>query len=254
MREQLPPQAVSYATAHDLGLPRVAYPARVARSNGFYTVMTLILVGGLLVTGLRTGQWIWLFFAGLVLLLLGGLLASTLVVRHTSLVVCTQGLLRIAGQRAESIRWEEMREVWQNEQGFLTVVRPDGVTFVINATFRAWEQLVVTIEQEVLRLRLSQVWEQYQRGILLRFGPLQLDQHGIRHEQARLPWEDFGDMSQHAGMLLIERSDGQPWTWIALAEVPYVYLLEALLDRVSPERIQEGSRNDEKQNQENQPR
>jgi hypothetical protein len=108
----------SSATAYHLGLPCATHPATVARSNGFYTLIVAILVGGLLVNSLRTDQWIWLLPAGLALLLLFGLLASTLVVRHTSMVICTQGLLRIAGQRAESIRCEEMREAWQNAQGF----------------------------------------------------------------------------------------------------------------------------------------
>ncbi|HLZ60701.1 MAG TPA: DUF6585 family protein, partial [Ktedonosporobacter sp.] len=114
----------------------------------------------------------------------------------------------------------------------LTVERQDGARFVINATFRAWEQLAATMEQEALRLRFPEAWEQYQRGSSVYFGPLQVDQHGIRHEHAQLSWEDFGEMRQHAEMLLLQLQGGQPWTWIALAEVPNVYLLEALLERV----------------------
>lgn len=247
--EQIPPEAVLGATVYHLGLPCATHPATVARSNGFYTLIVAILVGGLLVNSLRTDQWIWLLPAGLALLLLFGLLASTLVVRHTSMVICTQGLLRIAGRRAESIRWEEMREVWQNAQGFLTVERPDGARFVINATFRAWEQLAATVEQEVLRLRLPQLWEQYQHGTPVRFGPIQVDQHGIWHDHARLPWEDYGGMSQYEGLLLLQQQDEQPWMWIALAEVPNIFLLEALLERISPETLQESKADDEQKNQ-----
>jgi len=54
-------------------------------------------------------------------------------------------------------------------------------------------------------------------------------------------------------MLLIERRDGRSWTWIALAEVPDISLLEALLERVCAETFQENSADDEYKNQKNQP-
>lgn len=253
-KEQLPLKAAELSAAHHLGMPHVAYPATVARSNGVYAVLAALLVGGLIWYSGRTGQQMWLLFAGGVLLLLGGLLASSLLVRYASLVVCTHGLLRIAGQHTNGIRWEEMREVWQNQQGFLTLTHPHGTPLVINATVRAWDQLAATVAQELLRVRLPEVWAQYQRGSVVRFGPVWVDQHGIHHARALLPWEEIGGMSQHAGLLLIQRADQHPWTWIALAEVPNLYLLEALLERVSQEKRKSNSRDSTQQDAQETPR
>lgn len=153
-REQLLLKAAEFSAAHHLGVPRVAYPATVARSNGLYALLATLLIGGLIWYSVRTGQQIWLLAACGVLLLVGGLLASSLVVRHASLVLCTHGLLRLAGQHTDGIRWEETREVWQDQHGFLTLTRWRGTPVVINATFRAWDQLAATVAQELLRVRL----------------------------------------------------------------------------------------------------
>lgn len=86
------------------------------------------------------------------------------------LVVCTGDLLRLWDNEAESMRWDELRELWRDRQGNYTFSHADGTRFIINYVFRRADELCATIEEEVTRRLLPQVLAIYQRGEPVRFG------------------------------------------------------------------------------------
>ena len=142
MTQQFSMQTERLAAAHHLGAPLAVYRASVRSSNLLYTLIGAVLVGGLVVQGIHSHQWGVLLPILLILLLLWGLLESTFWVRSLRLVVCTEGVLRLWNDEAESIRWEEIRELWRDRHGQYAFSRADGTRFIINHVVRHADELV----------------------------------------------------------------------------------------------------------------
>src|SRR5258708_5467417 len=175
MTQQISTQTDRLAAAHQLGTPLAVYRASVIGSNLMYTIIGALLVGGLMVEGLSLHQWMVVFAILLILLLLWGLLESTSWVRSLCMVVCTEGLLRTYENTTESIRWDEIGELWRDRRGTYTFSRADSTRFIVNHVFRHSEELGATIEEEVTRRMLPRLLTAYQRCEKLHFVPVQED-------------------------------------------------------------------------------
>src|SRR5258708_9412850 len=123
MTQQISTQTDRLAAAHQPGTPLAVYRASVIGSNLVYTIIGALLVGGLMVEGLSLHQWMVVFAILLILLLLWGLLESTSWVRSLCMVVCTEGLLRTYENTTESIRWDEIGELWRDRRGAYALPR-----------------------------------------------------------------------------------------------------------------------------------
>jgi hypothetical protein len=227
--QQFSAQTYRLMQAHHLGVPLAVYPASVGRSNLIYLLIGAGLLGGLVVQGIRSHQWLVLPAILLTVVLLWGLLESTFWVRNLRMVVCSEGLLRVWNDEAESIRWDELRELWRDRHGRYTFARADGTRFVINHVFRRADELGASIEEEVTRQLLPQVEAAFQRGESVPFGEVQVNQTGLSIGTATLPWTSIEGIKEHGDNLLItERETRHTWASVALRATPNVCVLEAL--------------------------
>jgi MFS family permease len=183
MTQQISTQTDRPAHTHHLGTPLAVYRASVIGSNLVYTVIGALLVGGLMLESLSSHHWVVVFPILLILLLLWGLLESTSWVRSLRMVVCTEGLLRTYENTTESIRWDEIGELWCDRRGTYTFSRADSTRFIVNHVFRHSGELGATIEAEVTRRKLPRLLTAYQRGETLHFGPVQVNRRGISTSQ-----------------------------------------------------------------------
>jgi hypothetical protein len=231
MKQQLTTQTRRQAAAHHLGAPLAVYRAAVLSSNLLYTLIGAGLVGGLVVQGMHSHQWLVLLPILLIVVLLWGLLASTFWVRSLRLVVCTEGVLRLWNDETESIRWEEIQELWRDGHGHYAFARVDGTRFIINHVFRHADELGATIEEEVTRRMLSQVLTIYQRGEPVRFGQVQVSQQGISTGGDILPWKSVEEVQMHGGILAIKQlGTAHGGLYVSIKSTPNLCVLEALID------------------------
>lgn len=231
--QQFSPPTDRLAAAHHLGRPLAIYRAAIRFSNLLYTLLGAILVGGLAVQGIHSHQGLVVLPILLILLLLWGLLESTLWVRNLRMVVCTEGLLRLWNNEAESMRWDEIRELWRDRQGNYSFSGDDGTRFIINHVFRHADELGATIEEEVTRRLLPQVLAMYQRGEPIRFGQVQVSQQGISTGGDLLPWDRVGEVQMHGGLLVIKRQGtALNGLYVPIKSTPNLCVLEALIDSI----------------------
>ena len=230
MTQQFSTHSDRLVAAHHLGRPLAVYRAAVTSSNLLYTLIGVALVGGLVVQGIHSRQWVILPIL-LIVLLLSLLLVSTSWVRNLRMVVCTEGLLRLWSKEAESMRWDEIRELWRDRQGNCAFSRADGTRFIINHVFRHADELGATIEEEVTRRLLPQVLAMYQRGEPVRFGQVQVSRRGISTGGDILPWNSVGDVQALGGILVIKRQGTiLPGLYVSASSTPNLCVLEALID------------------------
>jgi hypothetical protein len=230
MTQQLTAQAERLAAAHHLGTPLAVYRAAVLSSNLLYTLLGAVLIGGLIVQGMRSHQWLVILPILLIVVLLWGLLESTFWVRGLRLVVCSEGLLRLWNEEAESIRWDEIRELWRDRQGHYAFSRADGTRFIINHVVRHADELGATIEEEVTWRLLPPALLRYHRGEPVRFGPVQVSRQGISSGGDILPWDSVGDVQVQGGLLAITRQETAPGgLYVSIKSTPNLCVLEALI-------------------------
>lgn len=221
------------AAAHHLGTPLAVYRASTTSSNLLYTLIGAILVGGLLVQGFRSHQWLVLLPILLIVGLLWGLLESTFWVRDLRLVVCTEGLLRLWNDEAESVRWEEIRELWRDRWGNYAFARADGTRFIVNHVFRHADELGTTIEDEVTGRLLPHLLSLYRRGEAIRFGQVQVSRQGINVGSSFLPWNMVGEVRVHGGTLTIT-AQGKMLQGLSVPTkgTPNLCVFEALIETI----------------------
>lgn len=230
MTQRISTQTDRLTAAHHLGTPLAVYRASVIGSNLVYTMIGALLVGGLVVEGLSSHHWVVVFPILLILLLLWGLLESTSWVRSLRMVVCTEGLLRTYENTTESIRWDEIGELWCDRRGTYTFSRADSTHFIVNHVFRHSGELGATIEEEVTRRMLPRLLIAYQRGETLHFGPVQVNRRGIKTSEQALPWYEVGEIKEHMGIVAIMQKAGSPWSYVPMKQIPNFCVLEALIE------------------------
>jgi hypothetical protein len=231
MKQQLTTQTRRLVATHHLGAPLAVYRTAVLSSNLLYTLIGAGLVGGLAVQGMHSHQWLVLLPILLIVVLLWGLLESTFWVRGLRLVVCTEGVLRLWCDEAESIRWEEIQELWRDRHGHYAFARVDGTRFIINHVFRHADELGATIEEEVTRQLLPQVLALYQRGEPVQFGQVQVCWQGISTGGDILPWDSVGDVQVQGGLLVIKQQGTALGSlYVSIKSTPNLCVLEALID------------------------
>lgn len=229
--QQFSPHTERLSAAHHLGRPLAVYRAAVRLSNLLYTLLGVVLLGGLVAQGLRSHQVLVVLPILLILLLLLGLFESTRWVRNLRLVVCSEGLLRIWNNEAESIRWDEIGELWRDRQGNYAFSRSDGTRFVINHVFRHADRLGATIEAEVIRRVLPQLLASYRRGEPVRFGPAQVSRQGISTGEDLLPWDMVGDVQVlGAHLVIMQQGTARGGLYVPIKSTPNLCVLEALIN------------------------
>jgi hypothetical protein len=218
------------AAAHHLGTPLTTYRATVGFSNLLYTLIAVVLIGGLVMQGLRSQQWLVVLPLLLIVVLLWELLQSTRWVRTLRMVVCSEGLLRLWSDEAESMRWDEIRELWRDRQGNYAFSRADGTRFIINHVYRHADLLGATVEEEVTRRLLPQVLASYQHGEPVRFGQVQVSRYGISTGADLLSWNSVGDVQVHGGLLVItQQGTALGGLSVSIESTPNLCVLEALI-------------------------
>ena len=230
--QQFSPQTYQLAATYHLGTPLAEYSARVSGTNLFYSLLAALLVGNLTIQGLRSHQWLVLLPIVLILVLLWALLESTGVLRGMRIVICTEGLLRVHNDEADSIHWDEIRELWRNKRDVYTFMGTDGTRFNINQVFEHPEELGQTIEQEVTRRLLPQVEAMYRRGETVFFGRVRVRRAGLSTGRQTLPWNDLGEVLVHNGIIVTKQKMGHTWGSVSFAETPNLCVLEALIDSI----------------------
>jgi Family of unknown function (DUF6585) len=229
--QQLPTDAYQLASAHHLGEPLAVYPARVIRSNLLYALIGVMLIGGMIFGGIHSRQWVVLIPILLLVLALCGLLESTRWLCSLQMVVCTEGLVRVWEGNADSIRWDEIRELWRDRRGGYTFSRTDGTRFIINHVFLNAEELSTTIEQEVTDRLLPLIISSFQRGDTVRFGKVRVSQRGMSTGGEILPWNEMGGLMDYGGIIAIkQKGRWRNWSYISIRETPNLCVLEALIE------------------------
>jgi hypothetical protein len=226
-------QAQRLAADYHLGTPLAVYRASVTTSNLLYLLIGGILVAGLVVQGIHGRSWLVLLPILLIAVLLWGLLESTWWTRDLCMVVCTDGLLRLWHDETESVRWDEISELWRDRRGHYAFSRADGTRFIVNHIFHHADELSSRIEEKVTERLLPRVLALYQRGEPVRFGQVQVSRQGIKVGGMSLPWDKVAEVQVQGGMLAFKQQGmALHELYAPVNRIPNLCVLEALIETI----------------------
>ncbi|HLG78969.1 MAG TPA: DUF6585 family protein, partial [Ktedonobacteraceae bacterium] len=199
--------------------------------------------------------WIVLFIVGSIVASVSLTNLIKLPFFNVRVYVYRDGLLSVQFGHSDELRWEQVasirrwtRKVTSSRYNSLThtsvqkiVVHPayvveghDGTTLEFDTQILRFQDLGRTIEAETVRYLLPPAVAAYEAGRTVQFGPLSINQHGIRHGERELPWSTFEHVDIDEDGMISFRYEGQwqDWSRVALDEVPNVHIFEALVCRV----------------------
>lgn len=176
------------------------------------------------------------------------LIIFTPVVQHINQYTYTfeQGMILKRGRKAPIIcRWDEIEVAWRASfigkrpvhlpglySGY-TIQQHDGSRFALSELDVSLKAFSTILREQVTPLQLPALLSVYQSGQTLPFGPLHVSQEGITMGARLLPWGQVKSVSLEENQLaiygIIQR---QPWSKLAAARVPNLFMLFALADYV----------------------
>jgi hypothetical protein len=158
-------------------------------------------------------------------------------------VVATEGLICIKGDRPTAWRWDEIEWVKQaNVNRYrnglslgitykYTLRRKDGKQVVFTNRLKNVAWLGNTIQKEVARQLVPNATETYNSGETVRFGPVSLSHAGFGRNKQLLKWGQVQSIRIDRGYMLVRKPSGFfPFATIPLSEIPNLGALSVLLE------------------------
>lgn len=248
------------ASTHHLGALKAQYKARLAiLSARAVLILTLVgILGGIGILGygffLLSAHNLWTLlsvnsswaFVGLILLCAGAWLAIN-ALRYYGLCVYvfTEGLVRLKGDKADAVRWDQVKTIWQKaDKRYIssfylgtshayTVQRDDGKKFTFNDGLRNVGVLGETLIREVNSRLVPEAIATYNAGKPVVFGKLSVSIHGISNGEEIVLWNQVKGIQVIKGALAVNK-EGQLVNWpsIRAAKTPNLPVFLALVDYV----------------------
>jgi len=161
--------------------------------------------------------------------------------RYTS--TFERGLILKYGRKAPVIcRWDDIEAIWHRYNPWTsrpervsahTIQLRDGSKYTLSRLDIDQPALGQVLREQVTPLQLPPITAAYQAGQTLPFGPLRVSQEGIAMGEQVLPWAQVKSVGLEANRLVIyEITQRKPWSKLAAAQVPNLYVLFALADDV----------------------
>ena len=164
----------------------------------------------------------------------------------SQIYVGTDGLMRVKGNQAEAIRWDQiaaMQKIYTRLQNnyFLkafNLFRPDGSVMTIEKSYKDFKVLGKTIEDEVNRRMLPGAIAAYNAGNPVNFGPLLLSYQGISVQKPKelktLTWNEFKAIKEYDGRVNIKKQGSlTTWETLFIPDIPNLCVLLALVQYVT---------------------
>lgn len=127
----------------------------------------------------------------------------------------SDGLMRVKGHQAETIRWEHIAAVQKSftqlqNNYFLKayiLLRPDGSALTLEKSYQHFQELGKTIEDEVTRRMLPGAFAAYYAGRPVNFGAIEVSFQGIRipNTGKTLPWNEFKAVKVYDGRVTLKK-------------------------------------------------
>jgi hypothetical protein len=158
--------------------------------------------------------------------------------------VGTDGLMRVKGNQAESIRWDQIAAVqkaftkMQNNyflKAFI-LLRSDRSALTLEKSFKDFNELGKTIEEEVTRRMLPGAVAAYNAGSPVNFGAIMVSYQGIsvQNGQKTLGWNEFKTIKVYDGRVTIKKQGAMlDWEKLLIPQVPNLCVLVALIDYIT---------------------
>lgn len=253
---RIPANVREYASMHHVGMPLLAYHdsqklrrmlvTRLVLAIGMIMVTLLCLAA--YITGVIQGQagrislgdqqdllWLTVTFIGLTLLYIAGSWSRYRIYQQ-QLYICQDGLLRIAKDREEAIRWDEVVDIFSAHQALVAVYGEGLRRFAISDALPHNIDLDQRIMHTVMPYLLPHAIKKLETGTPLVFSKLLLDAKGLRYQGKLILWEEIEDAWEKDGKLAI-KARGEEWQYLALLETPLVvelvkYVMRARLIKI----------------------
>ncbi|GCE04841.1 DUF6585 family protein [Dictyobacter aurantiacus] len=252
--EEISPETMQHANAHQLGNVQVEYKVRLGktqiRSIIVLVIVTLIFffIGfGMLSGGgdSAVGAIIFLLVALVFFIFTGYFALMPVIYRSWRVAICAYGLLYVRGSKIDAFRWDQIsaffiQVVTTYYNGIRTGTRhrytvrdSDGRKAVFNDRFADAEEIGNAIDYELTRVQLPMAIAAFDAGQSLPFGKLQVSQQGLaKSPQQWLPWQELNDVNVNRGTISI-RKKGQMlnWSTISVSRMPNMHIFLALVER-----------------------
>jgi hypothetical protein len=177
-------------------------------------------------------------------LLMGALtcLGLAFFAQRYTLVLFPDAVARIGPGAPEIFRWTDIKEVYtfiHPISGKHRLITQDGRTLQIDRRVKDGKQLGLSVQKLLLDHALPGAIQCFERGLVLAFGPLRIDENAIHYKDRRLAWTDIGKIGlqynafsrcvqfevREAGTLLL------PWCVVKAQEIPNLDVFKSLIER-----------------------
>lgn len=269
--EQVPAHVREYASKHNLGLPLMA--SRNQR------LVLLSLIGRMLQVASLIGVMGWFikwYIDGIILdrtyplpasnhseqifqqdqqiiLLTIGMTAFYVILcgftlwryyrgAQQKLYLCQGGLLRLGKDKEEALHWEEVVDMY-GASDKLVVLHGEGARrFAISESWPHNKEFDRRVAHILVERLLPQAIERFNKGLPISFGPLLINNYGIRYIRQFIPWEELEDIREDNGAFTL-KTQGE-WQRYEIIDAPLIvalvtYILRARLIAVIKARIGE---------------
>jgi hypothetical protein len=171
----------------------------------------------------------------------------------TSIHICTEGLMRVATNSVEAIRWDEFSEAWMHfRRSFMTSTwyasrytldkyalrRADGSEIIIDKAFGKFKQLGKDLEQGMTSYLLPGILATYNASQEVQFGEIAVSTQGIslQNGQKLIAWSELHYMRPVTGFLHVHwKKQGQAFysnERILMNTIPNVFVLQTLVKQI----------------------
>jgi hypothetical protein len=275
MRKQIAfPELVLSLEENQLGLLRETYRTRATRAGWIafwiFTPLILLLIGGaigLVLWGslpLLNEPFFWspmtvimgiaapiLFIVVLPFFLFWQMRTEDRLItplrRKIVVSLYTNGLLYREGRKQHVVLWEQIRFVerlsMHPQSARYQIQVENGTQITLSVAIAEVQKLGTAIEQEVVKLLLPQMLEDYADQKPIVFPGLCLSQDMIRKSDESLPWQDVERIHFRSSKVtgseqfaIQERGVTKDWFTAPLTQFRNLCVLEALLERISQEK------------------
>jgi hypothetical protein len=159
-----------------------------------------------------------------------------------TLILFPDALTRVGSGAPGIFRWTDIKETYtfiHPIAGKHRLVTQDGRTIEIDGRVKDGKQLGLTVQKMILDRTLPGAIQCFERGLVLSFGPLRIDENAIHYKDRRLAWTDIGKIGlqynafsrcvqlevREAGTLLL------PWCIVKAQEIPNLDVFKNLIER-----------------------
>lgn len=166
--------------------------------------------------------------------------------KSARIYVGTDGLMRVKGDQAETIRWDQVAGIQQlfirsQSNYFLRaylLLRRDDSVLTIERSYQDFKELGEAIEDEVTRRLLPEALAAYTTGGPVSFGAIQVSSQGILVQKQdgskTLAWNEFNGYKVYDGRVKIQKRDARRvWETLLIPQVPNLCVLQALTQHIT---------------------